>query len=44
MSGTDSIWAVNFLIGADYLNWITDYKGLARGLDNRVNIFFQYGR
>jgi hypothetical protein len=33
----------NFLIGADYLNWITDYKGLARGLDNRVNIFFQYG-
>jgi hypothetical protein len=33
----------NFLIGADYLNWITNYKGLARGLDNRVNIFFQYG-
>jgi len=33
----------NFLIGADYLHWITDYKGLTRGADNRVNIFFQYG-
>jgi len=33
----------NFLIGADYLRWRTDYKGLRRGIDNRVNIFFQYG-
>ncbi|HYP28224.1 MAG TPA: hypothetical protein VE262_16030 [Blastocatellia bacterium] len=33
----------NFLIGADYLRWRTDFKGLRRGIDNRVNIFFQYG-
>ena len=32
----------NFLIGADYLRWLTSYKGLRRGLDNRVNIFLQY--
>lgn len=32
----------NFLIGADYLRWLTDYKGLQRGADNRVNIFLQY--
>ena len=32
----------NFLIGADYLRWLTSHKGLRRGLDNRVNIFFQY--
>ena len=32
----------NFVIGADYLRWLTNYKGLRRGLDNRVNIFFQY--
>jgi hypothetical protein len=32
----------NFLIGADYLRWLTNYKGLRRGIDNRVNIFFQY--
>jgi hypothetical protein len=32
----------NFLIGADYLRWLTSYKGFRRGLDNRVNIFFQY--
>jgi hypothetical protein len=32
----------NFLIGADYLRWLTNYKGLRRALDNRVNIFFQY--
>jgi len=31
-----------FLIGADYLRWITNYKGLLKGEDNRVNIFFQY--
>lgn len=33
----------NFLIGVDYLHWLTTYKGFLRGLDNRVNIFFQYG-
>jgi hypothetical protein len=32
----------NFLIGADYLRWRTDFKGFRRGTDNRVNIFFQY--
>lgn len=32
----------NFLIGADYLRWLTTYKGLKSGLDNRVNIFLQY--
>jgi hypothetical protein len=29
-------------IGLDYLRWRTDYKGLARGIDNRINIFLQY--
>jgi hypothetical protein len=32
----------NFLVGADYLRWRTDYKGLLRGVNNRVNIFLQY--
>ena len=32
----------NFLIGADYLRWLTNFKGLRRGIDNRVNLFFQY--
>lgn len=32
----------NFLIGADYLRWLTSYKGFKPGLDNRVNIFLQY--
>jgi hypothetical protein len=32
----------NFTIGADYLHWLTNFKGLRRGVDNRVNIFFQY--
>ena len=32
----------NFLIGADYLRWLTNFKGLRRGLDNRVNVFLQY--
>jgi hypothetical protein len=32
----------NFLIGADYLRWLTTYKGLRSGLDNRVNLFLQY--
>ena len=31
-----------FLIGADYLRWKTNFKGLQRGIDNRVNIFLQY--
>ncbi|MFN3467864.1 MAG: hypothetical protein ACK4WF_09225, partial [Candidatus Brocadiales bacterium] len=29
-------------IGADYLHWITNYKGFERGDDNRFNIFVQY--
>lgn len=33
----------NFTIGADYLRWRTDFLGFARGIDNRLNIFFQYG-
>lgn len=32
-----------FLIGMDYLYWITQFKGLSQGIDNRVNVFFQYG-
>ena len=32
----------NFLIGVDYLRWLTTFKGLKSGLDNRVNIFLQY--
>jgi hypothetical protein len=32
----------NFLIGFDYLRWLTDYKGFQRGADNRINIFLQY--
>ena len=32
----------NFLIGLDYLRWKTDFKGFLPGVDNRVNIFFQY--
>lgn len=32
----------NFLIGADYLRWLTDYKGFQRGVDHRFNIFLQY--
>lgn len=33
----------NFTIGADYLRWKTDFKGFLRGIDNRLNIFLQYG-
>jgi hypothetical protein len=33
----------SFLVGADYLRWLTDYKDLQRGADNRFNLFFQYG-
>jgi hypothetical protein len=32
----------NFLIGFDYLRWRTSFKGFSRGVDNRVNLFFQY--
>ena len=32
----------NFLIGADYLYWKTDFRGFLSGIDNRVNIFLQY--
>ncbi len=32
----------NFFFGADYLRWKTNFKGFLRGIDNRVNIFFQY--
>jgi hypothetical protein len=32
----------NFLIGVDYYRWRTDYKGSRSGVDNRMNIFFQY--
>ncbi|HVG19927.1 MAG TPA: hypothetical protein VNI02_12825 [Blastocatellia bacterium] len=32
----------NFLIGLDYLRWRTGFKGFLRGVDNRVNVFFQY--
>lgn len=32
----------NFTIGADYLYWRTAYKGASPGIDNRVNVFFQY--
>jgi hypothetical protein len=32
----------NFLIGFDYFRWITNYKGFLPGIDNRLNIFFQY--
>ena len=32
----------NLLLGIDYLWWRTNYKGLLRGANNRVNIFLQY--
>lgn len=32
-----------FLLGVDYLRWRTTYKGLQPGVDNRLNLFFQYG-
>ena len=31
-----------FSIGVDYLRWRTDYRDALTGIDNRVNIFFQY--
>ncbi len=30
------------LVGLDYLRWSTDFDGLRRGRDNRVNLYFQY--
>jgi hypothetical protein len=32
----------NFVFGADDLRWRTDFKGFLRGINTRVNIFFQY--
>jgi hypothetical protein len=32
----------NFLLGFDYLRWLTDYKGFLPGEANRLNIFLQY--
>ena len=32
----------NYMIGVDYYRWRTDYKGSRAGIDNRMNIFFQY--
>jgi hypothetical protein len=34
--------ARNFVIGADYLYWLTNFKGFRRGVDQRVNLFLQY--
>jgi hypothetical protein len=34
--------AAAFLLGADYLRWKTNYRGLLPGVSNRVNIFVQY--
>lgn len=31
-----------FIVGIDYLRWTTDYKGLDRGVDHRLNIYVQY--
>ena len=28
-----------FLVGFDHLRWTTGFKGLARGTDNRVNVY-----
>jgi hypothetical protein len=32
-----------FLIGLDYLRWKTSYAGSYTAVDNRVDLFFQYG-
>jgi hypothetical protein len=32
-----------FQLGFDYLRWTTDYLGAKPALDNRVNLFVQYG-
>jgi len=31
-----------FLIGAEYLRWITDYRDPRRGTDNRFGLFLQF--
>ena len=31
-----------FVVGADYLRWRTDYRGLPKGTDNRVNVYCTY--
>jgi len=31
-----------FLFGLDYLHWRTTYKGLEKGIDNRVNLYVLY--
>lgn len=31
-----------FMFGFDYLNWETDFNGLAKGMDNRVNVHSIY--
>lgn len=33
----------NVEFGIDYLRWRTDYFGLPKGINNRWNVFFQYG-
>src|SRR5262249_6324978 len=33
----------SLLIGVDYLRWTTNYQGFGQGIDNRVNLFLQYG-
>jgi hypothetical protein len=32
----------NLTIGVDYLRWKTNFAGLRRGIDDRVNLFFKY--
>ena len=32
----------SFMVGIDFLRWITDYKAFESGVDNRVNAYFQY--
>ena len=40
--GTRVTPSPNFTFGFDFLRWKTDYKGLNSGIDNRVNLIFQY--
>jgi hypothetical protein len=40
--GTRVTPSANFTFGFDFLRWKTDYKGLSSGIDNRVNLIFQY--
>lgn len=34
--------APSLLVGLDYLRWTTNFHGLRRGRDNRVNLYFRY--